>query len=434
MSSKRTTRSVATPATDALEAWALPGEVARAADPTAGQPRHRTVRDWVVDTGAFLYAVVTWVGERFGFLASLGVPDWLYTLDLAAGAVLCLAIWWRRRFPVALGIAAVLVASVSNSATGAVLVALFTLALHRGWRWSVPAVPLALLLGTPYVLVYFPPYLGSPVVWLALIAATLAFAVSAGLGVRARRQVVLVLAERAEDARRESELRLEGARQTERERIAREMHDVLAHRLSLLAVHAGALQFRIDQAESHEGPPPTAPELQDSAEVIRRNAHLALEELRGVLQVLRADGAHGPEDTAPPQPGLSDVTALVEEVRASGQHVTVQLDAEDVPAGVGRTVYRVVQEGLTNARKHAPGARVAVGVRTVRDGGPWAVVTVTNPLPVGVTERELAGAQAGLHGLDQRVRLHRDGDRGGTLTHGAADGAFTLEARIPWAA
>ncbi|GAA4418963.1 histidine kinase [Georgenia halophila] len=413
-----------------LDAWMLPGELARAADPSVvnGSPGRRTGRDWAVDVAFFLLAVAVWLGERYSFLAEVPLPRWLFLADLSAGALLCLALWWRRRFPVALGVVAVAVAAFSNTATGAVLVAFFNLAVHRGWRWSVPMVPAALLLGAPYVWEYFPGYLGLPLVWMLLIGATLSLSVAAGLAVRARRQVVLALREQTDAVRRESELRLEKAREAERDGLAREMHDVLAHRISLLAVHAGALEFRAEQSAAGKADPPTPEELQESAGVVRRNAHVALEELRGVLHVLRAaEPDHEP--TAPPQPGLDQVADLVEEVTASGQRVELTLDVAGIPDAVGRTVYRVVQEGMTNARKHAPGAGVRVSVRT--DEG-CVVVAVTNPVPVGVTEGELAGARVGLHGLAERVRIHRDGARTGTLEHGLRDGVFRLEARIPW--
>ncbi len=138
-----------------------------------------------------------------------------------------------------------------------------------------------------------------------------------------------------------------------RRRIAREMHDVLAHRLSLLSVHAGALEFNSDAS---------AEDVAEAADVIGASARAALVELRGVIGVLREDVDESL--TGPPQPTLADLPALVEESRAAGMRITARIELGDAApaAAVGRTAYRIAQEGLTNARKHAPGAAVTLTV------------------------------------------------------------------------
>jgi signal transduction histidine kinase len=125
------------------------------------------------------------------------------------------------------------------------------------------------------------------------------------------------------------------------------MHDVLGHRLSLLSVHAGALEFRPDASPE---------EIARAAKVIRENAHLALQDLREVIGVLRAPVGELP------QPTLADLRQLVAESGRAGMRVGLreELGGATVPDLVGRTAYRTVQEGLTNARKHAPGAEVVV--------------------------------------------------------------------------
>jgi signal transduction histidine kinase len=252
-----------------------------------------------------------------------------------------------------------------------------------------------------------------------------------GLFARARRQLVLSLRERAERLEAEQRLHVAQAREAERRRIAREMHDVLAHRVSLLSLHAGALEFRPDA-------PPE--EVAEAAGVIRATAHAALRDLREVIGVLR-EGEEG-SGTEPPQPTLAEIPALVEECRGAGMRVDYRIDVPDggsnVPEALGRTAYRIVQEGLTNARKHAPAAAVDVAIsggaqRTSSAGtGDALVVEVVSRRPVGVGARDpLAhtGGGTGLIGLAERVGL-----AGGTLEHGPdADGDFVLRATLPWA-
>jgi signal transduction histidine kinase len=188
-------------------------------------------------------------------------------------------------------------------------------------------------------------------------------AVGWGLFLHARRQLVLSLRDRAVRAETEAQLRAAQAQQRARDEIAREMHDVLGHRLSLLSVHAGALEFRPDAP---------AEEVAGAAKVIRDNAHLALQDLREVIGVLRARVGELP------QPTLADVAQLVAESGRAGMGVGLgeELGGVVVPALVGRTAYRVVQEGLTNARKHAPGA--AVRVRVAGAPGQGLTVEVCN--------------------------------------------------------
>jgi signal transduction histidine kinase len=225
------------------------------------------------------------------------------------------------------------------------------------------------------------------------------------------------LQDRAERAETEQQLRVEQARQHERARIAREMHDVLAHRISLLSLHAGALEFRPDA-------PPD--EIGRAAGVIRSSAHQALEDLRAVIGVLREghDG-DGPER---PQPTLADLPALIDESRAAGMRVRYDwhLPAA-VPDALARNAYRIVQEGLTNARKHARGSAVDVTV----DGGPdeGMTIEVRNRLPVGAAVAgDIPGTGTGIVGLAERASL-----AGGRLEHGRTEaGDYRLWAWLPW--
>jgi signal transduction histidine kinase len=194
---------------------------------------------------------------------------------------------------------------------------------------------------------------------------------------------------------------------------------VLAHRISLLSMHAGALEFRPDA-------PPA--EIERAAGVVRASAHQALEDLREVIGVLRQDEADGGPER--PQPALVNLPGLLDESREAGMHVSSEYRVEDlttVPESVGRNAYRIVQEGLTNARKHAHGAAVAVTL----DGaaGDGLTVEVRNRLPLADHEpAQIPGTGTGLIGLAERASL-----AGGRLEHGRTpDGDFRLRAWLPW--
>lgn len=221
--------------------------------------------------------------------------------------------------------------------------------------------------------------------WLVLITTGYGAMVGWGALVRVNRALVVSLRERARRAEAEQGRRVAEARMAERTRIAREMHDVLAHRLSLLATYAGALEYRPDS-------PPQR--LAQAAGVVRTGVHQALEELREVILVLRDEDAGEGVGDARRSPRLADIPALVEESRCAGAGVRLRdetADADSLPAALGRTAYRVVQEGLTNARKHAPGRPVEVEL-TGRPGEAL-VITVTNPL--GGAEAPVEGAMDG---------------------------------------
>jgi len=261
-----------------------------------------------------------------------------------------------------------------------------------------------------------------------------------GIAVRARRELIANLRREVDRERGEHRQRLAGARRAERERIAREMHDVLAHRISLISVHAGALAYRTTQADAGAGAPLKPGEVGGAIEVIRDNARQALVELGDVLAVLRPElgdrngGGPDPEagtaDRSAPQPRLADISRLVQEAQAAGQRVAFELvcapgAAESLRPAVQRTVYRTVQEGLTNARKHA--GQTEVTVRVEVDPGTGVVATVSNPLPSPRSADDLPGAGAGLTGLAERLALD-----GGTIEHGVVGETFRLSTRLPW--
>jgi signal transduction histidine kinase len=387
--------------TDGLSGWlrsALPGVV------TDGPDEERGRRDRVVDATIYLIAFAISAATLAG---SWQVhPPWLRVVDVVVGIAALVSLHWRRSHPAAVGIGIGAVSLVVLTASGANLAATFNAAIRARGRDLVIIGALLIAWAFASPLLY-----PSGSYWANAGACLLLTGVVLGWGlfVRARRELVRSL--RAQGDRAADE-----ARAAERGRIAREMHDVLAHRLSLLSVHAGALEFHPDAP---------AEEVAAAAGVIRESARTALEELRGVIGVLREDA--GENLTQPPQPTLADLAALVEESRAAGMRVTARIELGDgaPPAAVGRTAYRIAQEGLTNARKHAPGAAVTL---TVRARGGELQVEVRSLAPVAVAAvAPLPGARTGLIGLAERVSL-----AGGTLEHGVdPDGAFVLRASLP---
>ncbi|GGV71816.1 two-component sensor histidine kinase [Streptomyces griseoloalbus] len=398
--------------------WFFPSALIHQLDPDearSGRRPRRTARDWLVDFSCFLLAVGVGLLAADALTANARVPASLATADQVLGALSCAAVWLRRRWP--LGLAAVMapVGSVSETSGGVAMIALFSLAVHRPFRYVV-WVGGAQAAFVPLYFWWRPdpdlPYLASVILLMAMTVAVVGW----GMFVRSKRQLMLSLRDRARRAETEARLRAEQAQRLAREAIAREMHDVLAHRLTLLSVHAGALEFRPDAPRE---------EIARAAGVIRESAHEALQDLREIIGVLRARES---DDSGRPQPTLAALDTLVAESRQAGMKVTLDHrvnDAADAPASVGRTAYRIAQEGLTNARKHAPGTEVTVSVT----GGPGEDLTVTvrNPAPGGDVPA-VPGAGQGLIGLTERANL-----AGGTLKHGpTSDGGFEVRARLPW--
>ncbi len=389
--------------------------------PSVLVPEHgrgkRSTRDWIVDWLAFLSALLIGLIVYGSTHQYASFPEWFVALDLLCGAAGLAAMWVRRRWPFGIAVALAIVGAFTTAAGGAAVVALFTCAVHRPFRQAVIPAAIAIA-GQPIYLAIFPsndsPYVVELLLPIVIITGVLVW----GMFVRARRQLVVSLRDRAERAETEQQLRVEQARQAERARIAREMHDVLAHRISLLSLHAGALEFRPDA---------TPEEVARAAGVIRASAHEALEDLRAVIGVLR----DSPDGEAPerPQPTLAHLPGLIDESRAAGMRVNFESEvAATLPDSVGRNAYRIVQEGLTNARKHARGA--AVDVTLYGAPGSGLAIEIRNRLPVGAlaTSAEIPGAGTGIIGLAERATL-----AGGRLEHGRTEaGDYRLWAWLPW--
>jgi signal transduction histidine kinase len=356
-------------------------------------------------------------------------PTWAMAVDLPLGALACVSLWWRRRFPLGVALAAVPALAMASSSLGAGVVIVVTLALYVPWRRAMAVLSVYAACTAAYALAV--PWAGGWAGTALVLACYLVF-FAWGAAVRARRLLVVALRAGAERERAEHARQLADIRRLERQAIAREMHDVLAHRISLVSVHAGALAYRARQAKAGTGPVLEGGEIADSARVIGDNAHQALEELQEVLRVLRTDQERdlGDSVSPQPQPRIADLAGLVREASDSGQVIDFRdgLEARQTAAlrpQAQRTVVRVVQEGLTNARKHAPGTPVSVRL----SGGPGGrlAVEIDNPATAGPGGEAIPGSGTGLVGLGERVELE-----GGTLEHGSVEGVFRLRAWLPW--
>ncbi|MEV4103268.1 histidine kinase [Nonomuraea sp. NPDC049649] len=384
--------------------WVLPSVLL--GDGRAGGPVRRSTRDWIVDIVIFLLAC----GITLATALEIHGPTPLVAAEQVVGVLSCLAVWLRRRWPVGLAVVTTVASGYFEMVGGAALVALFTVAVHRPFKISGTIALTGLIVVVPFYFLRSDVDLGGPtyaLLSLAVVLSTLAW----GIVIRARRQLIWSLRQRAETAAEE-------AKRLERERIAREMHDVLAHRLSMLSLHAGALEFRPDAP---------ADEIARAAGAIRSSAHLALQDLREVIGVLRHPDAPGDVPDRP-QPTLADLPALVAECEQAGMDVRLSMEVGEAPEKPGRNLYRIVQEALTNARKHAGGAPVSVTVT----GGPGEGLEaeVRNGLPAGSRLHgvQIPGAGAGLIGLTERAEL-----AGGRLEHGPTpQGEYVVRAWLPW--
>ncbi|WP_327111453.1 histidine kinase [Streptomyces sp. NBC_01341] len=354
-----------------------------------------------------------WLYPRITARRSLAAAPGLSAIDLG-GLLLpvaaCLLLWWRRVRPVAVAMTLTLLCTLLPVAPAAAI-ALFTVAAVCDTRATRRVIAVGLL-PIPVCLAAQGRLDSSHVA--AAVTGTLLVTGSVGWGLFVRG-----LRERAARAEREQLLSAEEARRREREVIAREMHDVLAHRLSLLSVHAGALVFN-----------PHAPpdQIKQAAEVVAHSARQAMEDLQQVLGVLRTPLTPDGVRTEPPQPTLRDLNSLISENRAAGMEIAMETrlaQAQSLDDFTSRTVYRIVQEALTNARKHAP----QEDVRVVLTGSPGSGIRleVVNALPDPPPLVPPIGAGLGLIGLAERAAL-----AGGQLTYGRGSGSHVVTARLPW--
>ncbi|MFD9165675.1 sensor histidine kinase [Streptomyces sp. NPDC059558] len=424
------------------------GEVEGRAGPPLWWARRRDAVGDVVLGGV---SAVECAWEGVAFAAEAGLPTAVGVLfGFVVGATLVL----RRRWPIAVVLVGI---AVSPAAMGFLLavVGMYTLASSEVPR-RITATLASMSLAATFVVMYLrtrgdveaDPTLVVVLSGFVAVALTVP-PVLFGLYIGARRRLMESLQERADSLERElslladrAEERAEWARTEERTRIAREMHDVVAHRVSLMVVHAAALE-----AVAVKDPARAA----KNAALVGDMGRQALTELREMLGVLRAAPKPAPADPVPAVavaamalagaagvagvagmedgPSLDELEVLVGQSRAAGMTVEMLVHGEGAAyaAEVEQTAYRVVQEALTNCHKHAPGARVVV--RLAHRSGEVAMQVENGPCDGKATEPGLPSGGNGLVGMRERVL-----GLGGVFVSGPTDaGGFRVSAVLPTA-
>jgi signal transduction histidine kinase len=346
-------------------------------------------------------------------LATVTPADAPHALLVTGVALLFVAlVVFRRRAPLLPFLVAAALAAIAPGLTVGMPIAAYAVGRYVP-RWpvrSAAAVVGSIALLQPWA----PPTLNELVNRGATAAVLVVLAGGIGVYVRIRAELLAALHERADRAEAEQALMARDAVVTERTRIAREMHDVVGHRVSLMVLQAGAIEV----AAGDRG------RVEQLAGQMQTAGRQALDELRQMVGVLR-EGETDDATPLAPQPGLADLARLVAQARDAG--MTVELEgpaAEDgaVDPAVGRAAYRIVQEALTNGAKHAPGAPVCITVE--RPAGELVVRVVNGP---GGPAVEAPGGGYGLVGLAERVRT-----LGGRLrAEPRLDGGFVVEAVLP---
>ncbi|WP_241661468.1 sensor histidine kinase [Thermomonospora catenispora] len=345
------------------------------------------------------------------------IPRWAY-LALVSGLLGPLVV--RRRWPLQVFavIAAVsflqwLAGFTMIPANAAVLIALYTVAACCTSRWEAVAAGLVAELGAVLAAVR---YTVSPADYrygLVMLSVVVAGVWILGVYINTRRAYTRSLEERAERLERERDAQIQIAMAAERARIARELHDVVAHNVSVIVVQADGASYAIDTDVERA---------KRALETISQTGRLALAEMRRLLGVLREGDDAG---SYRPQPGVAQLNDLVEQIRESGLPLDFRVEGVPVelPPGMQLTVFRIVQESLTNIVKHA-GPRATAQVR-LHYGDEAIQVTVTDDGRGAAAPDD--GMGHGLVGMRERAAVY-----GGTVRAGPrAGGGFEVVARLP---
>jgi signal transduction histidine kinase len=349
---------------------------------------------------------------------SPGAPSTTLWFAVPAVAVMVLPLFGRRRSPFAAPAAYWLLATSLSFADGGLIpfmVALFPIGMASAFllgnlRDSRQAwTGLAIVLGGITTVVYNIPGHATP----ELLFIPVDFGISwvAGFALRERAEQAEAAEVRATQAEREREAAARVAVAEERARIARELHDIVAHAVSVMVLQVGAVRHKLPDALAED---------RDALRSVECAGRTALAEMRRLLAAIRPDGD---EAELVPQPGLDGLDSLLEEIERAGLPVELHVDGEafPLPRGVELSAYRIVQEGLTNALKHAGASDADVTVRyrpdeleiEVRDNGQGSATS--------------DGLGHGLVGVRERVKIY-----GGEMTAGTAtEGGFVLSTRLP---
>ncbi|MEU8543996.1 sensor histidine kinase [Streptomyces sp. NPDC048717] len=376
---------------------------------------------------------VFWAVVLFG-LSWVGAPPLTGSLPAyaVASGLLSLAVALRRRAParmlllvIGVGVLQLVFGVTPFVADFAMLVIIYTVAAHEGPRWASRLALVGGLTASPLSQLAWPPdvpHSRGPQIFFAVIM-TVPFALAWVLGdsLRTRRAYFAQLEERAARLEREREAQAKVAVAAERARIARELHDVVAHNVSVMVVQADGAAYVMD----------TSPETAKQAlETIAGTGRQALAEMRRLLGILRT-GEHQEAGEYVPQPDVRQIEDLVEQVRGTGLVVDFKVEGtpRPLPSGVELTAYRIVQEALTNTRKHG-GPDVGASVRLLYfdDGLGLLVEDDGRGAPQEMYEDGGAdGRGHGLIGMRERV-----GMVGGTLDAGPrSGGGFRISALLP---
>lgn len=352
-----------------------------------------------------------------------GVGAGLFLLAIAAW----ITVFWRRRIPLMTLIAGGVLAAVGLSYVLLLVGAVATVLRRPAWTTrvaigvSVGAVLFALrevLTGWGGALAWTftqradaqhePAWIAASFIWVAI---SLGVAAGVVFLVRARERAARSDVRAAQEQQRADTLNEQMVRQNERERIARDMHDQLTSRLSVVSLHAGALESASGDGEAAE-----------MARTVREQTHAALQDLRGLLGDLRS----GPGAAISSPATMRALGQLLGEHRASGTSITAYVvleDPERASTQFDGAVYRIVQEALTNARKHAPSVTVDVHVQAGPAEG--ARIRIVNPL--GAAGVALPSGANGTVGIRERAAA-----LGGTAWIGAHEGSFIVDVALPW--
>lgn len=365
--------------------------------------------------GALAISGVVWA-VRLPLLEQLAQWQslWHLIVDplIGLGSLIVVLLLRRRHpFPIALATAALIV--VSAASIGPALLALGTMASTRRLRATVIAAT-ANVVALQFIGLPSTAPVDDAAPWwvrLAVMSLGVGVVVATGVAVGQRRSLIAGLQLRADAAERERAAHEKAARLGERQRIAHDMHDVLTHRISLIAMNAGALELRHDA---------TPTERSAALATIEDNARRALRELREILEVLREPGAELTENAL-------SLQTLITEARTAGADVRwVNSVEEPVPGPLSEVLFAALREALTNARKHAPAAVVSVSMAGGPDDG--VALRVGNG-PAGRDDAAMPGAGMGLARLRSEVERH-----GGRMSASAhADGGWVTAIWLPWA-